>query len=516
MKRTLAKTLFLSVVFSLVAGVNYAQNAASTVPYLDAVIKELAGNLSAKLNTERAQKIAIDQFVYMSTLPLLSSYWASQLSQELINAPNRSFTIISTGPTEADWIVSGEIIEVANTIRVYTRLISSNNNAIAASFNSDIERNEQIIALLSSVDSQSGASAAPRDAGEDDSFENPVPYEISNTANAVTANRTFHNRDDEDFFLIIPNINGRLIMETTGNLDTLMSLYDAGTKELLAEDDDGGQGYNARIRHLVQAGKQYIAKITGYGATTGHYGFRAHMAGNTSSSWDSPVHYQIGSSSNAQVINRIRIDADDEDYFLLQPSEDGRLIIETTGSLDTKMIFYDANTRELLTGDDDSGENFNARIRYNVQAGRRYIAMVYGYSYEDIGNYGFCAYLQAPVSLAPDQYEPDNEPSQAKWIEIGVPQQHNFHNSDDVDWVRFQIQTPSRYGIRAKGVESNYLDTHIELFDADMYPIDENDDGGEYRDSYLSLYLGRGQYLLKISCLDLDPDQDYIISIEAE
>ena len=508
--------IFLFSVFLIISNMIYAQNTVNTVSQLDVVIKELAANLNSRLNAERAQKIVIEQFAYKNTLPPLSSYLANQLSQEMITASNRSFVVISSGSSDADWIVSGEIVEISNIIRVYSRLMRASNREIAASFNSDLERSEEITQLLYSADSRSILSDTLRDAWETDSFENPVIYEIGHGANFTVMDRTLHSGEDEDFFLLLPNIDGRIIMETIGDIDTLMYFYDADTGALLTEDDDSGQGYNARIRYNVQAGKRYIAKVTGYGATTGFYGFYAYMSGSSSSSWENPVNYDIGYSSDAQIMNRTLHDGEDEDYFLLIPQIDGRLTIETHGSLDTTMSFFDADTREFFAEDDDSGQDYNARIRYKIEAGRRYVAVVQGYGSNDIGDYGFQAFLSEQITFAPDEYEPDDESSQAKWIDVGVHQQHNFHNGDDVDWVKFQIQTPRRYTIRTKGVISNELDTCIELYDANMYFIDKDDDGGEYRDSFLSLYLGSGVFFLKVYCLDSEPDQAYYISIEPE
>jgi hypothetical protein len=224
--------------------------------------------------------------------------------------------------------------------------------------------------------------------------------------------------------------------------------------------------------------------------------------------------YEIGVDDNAQLVNRT-LDREDEDFFLLLPESDGQLIMETTGGVDTFMEFYNAETRQALAEDDDSGRGNNARIKYNVKAGGRYIAKVRGYD-NDIGEYGFKAWLQIPVQLAPDEYEPDNDSTSAKQIEIGSSQQHTFHNSNDVDWVKFQITKPGTYTIRTRGVNTNRLDTYIELFDSNMNPIDEDDDGGEGLDSLLSRHLESGLYYLKAECLDDEPNQPYIISIIAE
>ena len=398
------KLLFL--VLALLIGANscLAQNMGSPVSLMDSAIKVLAGDLGKKLNAEKAGKIAIGQIVYRESLSPLGFYWTNQLSEELANIPNKSFIILYGDASGADWTISGEVMEMPDTIRVYTRLIRSSDRTIGAVFHSDFERSEALVQMLSPEDSRGGHRSAyvPADAHEPDSMDNPVLYEAGANENVSAINRTIHDRNDKDFFLLIPSSDGRLVMETTG------------------------------------------------------------------------------------------------------------------GDVDTYIRFYNAETREKLSENDDGGSGSNARIRYNVQAGRRYIAEVSGYDEDETGAYGFRAYITVPVTLARDEFEPDDTSSQAKWINIGTPQRHNFHDGDDEDWVKFQISRPGRYTIRARGVNSNRLDTNIELYDAKLNSLDEDDDGGENYDSRLSVRLESGLYYLKVTCLDSEPDQPYTLSIEAE
>ena len=494
-----------------------AAPAVASVPQMDTAVKILAGNMNKKLVEGKAVKITVGQFAYRGNIVPLGTYWVNQLIEELANIPNRSYTVLSLGTPGGDRLISGEIIDTPEgAVRFYTRLIRMEDQAVEASFHFDVVRNEQIVALLASESSQGGrssSSVAP-DALEPDSYDNPVSYVIGADQNAQLVNRTLHS-GDEDFFLLVPANDGRLTMETTGSTDTYMEFYDAETREKLAQNDDGGSGSNARIGYSVQAGKRYIAKVLGYDGSAGTYGFRAYITVRTSSGgFENPLDYEIGPDENIPVMNR-SLDDDDEDFFLLLPANDGQLIMETTGSTDTFMELFNADTRQKLAEDDDGGSRNNARIRYNVQAGQRYIVRVSGYD-GDTGQYGFRAYIRVQVRLAPDEYEPDNDAASAKMIEIGKAQQRTFHDTNDVDWVKFQITQPGRYIIRARGVNSNRLDTYIELFDSNNNSIDEDDDGGEGLDSSLSLHLENGIYYLKVECLDENPGQPYAVSVEAD
>jgi hypothetical protein len=232
-------------------------------------------------------------------------------------------------------------------------------------------------------------------------------------------------------------------------------------------------------------------------------------------SMDNPVTVEIGASEGGNTISRTLHSSSDEDFFLLVPDRDGRLVIETIGDRDLYMDLYRAGSQESIASDDDDGDGANPQIRYNVEAGGRYIAKVRGYS-GDTGRYGFRAYIIEQVRQTPDEYEDDNEFSAARDISIGTPQQHSFTDGDDIDWVKFRVSQAGRYTIRAAGVNSNRLDTYIELYDSSHNLIDEDDDGGSNYDSRLSVNLQAGTYYLSVKSLDDEPAQPYTISIDTD
>jgi hypothetical protein len=388
----MTKRLALFFVFFFVLSVLYGQNSTDLLPQLDNAVKELAAAIKEKIPAGENPKVALGQWSCRDSVPALGSYWAAQLSEELANIPGRSFVLASGGT--ADWMVSGVIIETPDTVRVYTRLLRSGDRAVEASFNSDFEFNEYLADMLSGGGT---SSSVYRDTYEPDSMENPVNVELSGSAEPPL-NRTLHNENDEDFFLLIPAGDGVLTAETSGNIDTYMELYDAGSRNNLAEDDDGGSDVNARIRYEVRAGNRYIVKVRGYGSDTGSYGFRA--------------------------------------------------------------------------------------------------------------------WLTEPVHMDPDEYENDDESGSAKELSIGTPQQHTFTAADDVDWVTFQISRAGNYTIRSRGVDSTELDTYIELYDEDLNSIDYDDDGGDSYDSLLSVRLQAGTYFLKVECFNDEPAQPYTIVVE--
>jgi hypothetical protein len=520
----MSKRLAVFFAFFFVFSALYGQTSTGIVSQLDDAVKTLAADIRKKIPAGEYSHIVPGQWIYRSSVPLLGLYWAAQLSGELANIPGRDFGLETGISGLTNWIVSGEIVEIPGAIRVYTRLIRHGSREIEASFHADFDLNEDLAEMLAGGESDrngdSRSRLIARDGYEPDSPQFLPDVDIAAGSDGPVISRTIHAANDEDFFLLTMDTgrNGVLVMETTGDTDTCMELYDRDSQEKLAENDDGGSGVNARIRHDVQAGvNAFFVKVRGYSGDTGNYGFHAWFDEAAApdeydpDSPENPLAADISAGSDGPVISRTIHAANDEDFFLLAPEKDGMLNMETTGELDTYMELYNAGSRVKLGDDDDSGSDVNARIRYGVQAGSRYVVKVRGYS-GDTGNYGFRAWL---VEAAPDEYENDNDFDSAGEITLGTAQRHTFTTGNDTDWVKFSISRDGRYTIRARGVNSTRLDTYIELYDEDHNTIDRNDDGGETYDSLLSVRLRAGTYYLKAGCLDEDPDEPYTIIVES-
>jgi sulfatase modifying factor 1 len=76
-----------------------------------------------------------------------------------------------------------------------------------------------------------------------------------------------------------------------------------------------------------------------------------------------------------------------------------------------------------------------------------------------------------------DEYEPDDTWQQARWIEVNqVIQSHNFHTSDDRDYVRFVAEADSVYTIRTLNLSAGN-DTTLTLYGTDgITQLEHNDD----------------------------------------
>jgi hypothetical protein len=490
--------LLIPVVFFVITAA-YAQNTASPVMQMDEAVKVLAQDIHKKLVEGNAQKVILGQFSYRGTIPPFSSYWSNQLVGELTNISGKPYVILSEGTAGADRIISGEIVDVTNIIRVYSRLIRAEGRTVEAVFQSDFERTAALNTMFASG-SGSGSSPVFPDEYETDSWDSPFSVEIGSDSGTPPVNRTLTD-GDEDFFLLVPESSGRLVMETTGNLDTYMHFYNYETRNELATNDDGGSGSNARIRQNVQAGTRYLAKVRGYdSSTTGNYGFRAYMIPprEGANSWENPLTYEPGANENVTAMDRTIQDGGDEDYFLIVPASSGRLVMETTGNLDTYMHFYNYETKEELATNDDGGHDSNARIRQNVQAGTRYLAKVRGYGSSTSGNYGFRAYMIPPREGSnswekPLTYEPGTD-------ENAAAMSRSFQDDNDEDYFLIVPDRSGNMTIETTG----RMDTYMELYDYNTKEkLDEDDDSGQSYNARIRYSVQAGtRYLVKIRELD--------------
>jgi hypothetical protein len=370
--------LFTVLVFFGALSALYGQNQTNLLLQLDSTIKTLGTEVHRKLQTDQARQVSIGQWSFRDTIPPLGDYWQAQLLEELINTLGRSYQISSGLQVSADWIISGEIIEVGNTIRVYTRFTRNPGNSIVAILHSDFERNEDSVDLLAVTGDSS--SSVVRDAYEPDSRENAHSVPIGSGEDAPYINRTLHNSNDEDFFLLVPERDGALIMETSGSVDTVMELYEGGSQSHLAEDDDGGSNNNARIRHNVRAGVRYVVKVRAYGSDTGSYGFHAYIVEQVQFSPDEFEEDGEFAAAKDISIGTVRQhnfhSGGDVDWVRFRVSRPGRYTIRTRGlnstRLDTFIELYDSE-HNSIDDDDDGGEDMDSRLSVQLQSGTYYL-----------------------------------------------------------------------------------------------------------------------------------------------
>ncbi len=166
----------------------------------------------------------------------------------------------------------------------------------------------------------------------------------------------------------------------------------------------------------------------------------------------------------------------DQDWVRIDATKGVSFTVETFAlkeDADTYLCLYDRSGNKLSC-DRDSGAGLGSRI--TIQADDDlYYARVTDED-ETVAGKTTEYKLRAITSHAQDSHEPDDTRDQAEVIATdGTPQQHNSHQPDDTDWVKFTAKANTTYTIKTTQVGEEG-DTEITLYDSIGNPIGRNDD----------------------------------------
>ncbi len=203
--------------------------------------------------------------------------------------------------------------------------------------------------------------------------------------------------DDEDWmFVQIPeSADDRVLLnvETSGNTDTFLELYDSDG-DFLIDNDDSGSENNAKIQYLVSPGKlYYLMAVSSEYNSTGEYGISASIQKVIHDSFEpdnSPDEASLIEPGSVRQKHSF-VPADDSDWYFFTISEQHKIEIRTYGDSDTSMYLFDGSRRiisedSLIAEDDDGGEDYNALIVKDLSPGTYYILVTQLYDDPVIGN----------------------------------------------------------------------------------------------------------------------------------
>jgi len=113
-------------------------------------------------------------------------------------------------------------------------------------------------------------------------------------------------------------------------------------------------------------------------------------------------------------------------------------------------------------------------------------------------------FLIEELAAKDDQYEPDNDYTQATPIVHSETQIHSIGNGGlDVDWLVFEVAEPSlEIRVNTSGLPGVYTDTELMLYDVygvPYYPIATDDNSGQYGCSMIQMFLSQGTYYVKVT-----------------
>jgi hypothetical protein len=465
---------------------------------IDAASRSMTNGLVQTLRNLPRQnekyRLQIGNFALVGQQVALGSLWANNLATFLASAaaaPGANIVLSLQDGSLPDYLVQGELVSAGDTIRIYTRLVRMEDRTVLRGVWSDLAMDSVLAGLIVPAETTAGQG---HDMYEPDSQHTPLAV----IPGAAPIERTLHDAD-EDWFVIQATTSGILVVETTGDMDTLMSLYKPGSSEAFQEDDDSGDGGNARMEYPIATGQTVLVSVSGYDGETGQYSFSvvleplSSLAGQNDTR-ERALPLALDGESRRQILGG----EENTNWFSLTiPEAGGVLLVKTTGSLDMLMELHDAQGRKLAE-DDDSGDGGNALISMALPAGQYFIKL---YEYES--NRGIYQLEAKLVSMGPpDQYEPDDSREEAKPISLGSPQRRTFNHPGDIDWAVMDLSLTSTYGISARPPRDNGLDTYIELYDEAGLLLGEDDDGGRNMDAYLEIKLTAGRYYIKVWQLD--------------
>jgi hypothetical protein len=274
--------------------------------------------------------------------------------------------------------------------------------------------------------------------------------------------------------------NCLLSIETLGNTDTYLEIYDSRTN-LLLENDDGGNGSNARIDMLAANGSSYFIKLRGYGDSSGPFRILADYTPLTNS-----AELNAGSILSGDLSIGERL------LYKVQSVRTGIFTVETSGNMDTLLEAYDSQFR-LITSDDDSGEDNNARIELFTEANQIYYVILKGYSSDSSGSYRLLAGFET-MSVGNNTSR-----STAATLSPGAEVSVFVTEAGQSRWFVCQV---TRTGIITFVVQTRgSLDTYLYLYDNNGNLLEEDDDSGDNYNARISTRLSTGTYYIEVKGL---------------
>ncbi|MBM3852705.1 MAG: hypothetical protein FJ399_06075, partial [Verrucomicrobia bacterium] len=243
------------------------------------------------------------------------------------------------------------------------------------------------------------------------------------TATAVntgsSTNGSINAPGDVDFFRVQVTGAGNLTVFTTGSTDTYGRLLDSNGVELASNDDT--TDLNFRLNRTVSAGTYYVSVRHYSSGMTGAYVLRVDFTASGGGGSTADDHGNTADTATAVSLNSTTNGAinpaGDVDFFRVQMSAAGTLLIYTTGSTDTYGRLLNSSGVELARNDDSSDLNF--RLSHSVGAGTYYVAVRH---YSSAGTGAYALRVEQIASGANMAYTVELDSSGSRVVTVGARQ----------------------------------------------------------------------------------------------
>ncbi len=511
-----------------------ARDTSDTVELIAAAAGRLLPAIDIAFDSVDPVTVAVEEVMYDGRPPRLASLLIAVIEDELLAASRRfqgALTVEVRDSAPADVLVHVDGGGEGDEALFVVQLIHGEGRILASS-RLRIERSNELADALRPALSYASAAVV----GTDDVTNDPdaaVPI----TVGEVASDLFLEAQGDEDWFSFIaegaavgsddvPAVNAF----TTGTTDTYIEVYGPDTWTMLVgQNDDALGSTNASISFAVEPGSRYWIKVRGFAnSATGPYNL--HLANvtfvaDTLEPNDTLAQATPIGPSDLPLESSIR-PSFDSDWYAVDfstfreafdhdgdPRDVPALRLETESQIDTVMVVYDQDGREIAYND-DGGEWGNARVLLSETTGPIYVE-VRGFGDSTEGDYRL---VWGVEYLAFDEYEPDNVSDEAAQIVVGAsPQRRTFSSDGDVDWLRIDISSDTHPEGREVTIETyGDIDTYMTLYDDAIEPIISNDDGGFGFNSRIDMMLESGTYYVDIAPLYLtDPGAEYSVEVRS-
>ena len=264
-------------------------------------------------------------------------------------------------------------------------------------------------------------------------------------------------------------------IETIGDTDTYLEIYDS-QRNLLLEDDDGGNDYNARIEILALRGSSYLVKLRAYGSESGPFRIMSSFTPLSDA-----VELRLASPLSGTLSSGQR------QLYSIRTTQAGIYTVETTGDTDTYLEAYDSSY-SLLDSNDDGGEDYNARIDVFAEANKVYYFVLRGYNSSESGPYRVLASFES-ITVGNNTGR-----SAAAALNLGEAVPVFFTASDQSRWYVYRAARAVTFVVQTRGS----MDTVLGLYNSRGDNINSDDDSGDDYNAFISTRLDAGTYYIEV------------------
>ncbi|NWF70253.1 MAG: PPC domain-containing protein [Chloroflexi bacterium] len=253
-------------------------------------------------------------------------------------------------------------------------------------------------------------------------------------------------------------------VESFGDLDPVLTLYDSRGDEIDFNDDRGIYDLNSRIVYTAENDDTYVAEVAGYDdESIGEFIIVFRVGGDEL--LDNP--YGEETELYEGEIDR----RTDEAAFEFELDAGQTIFLETAtidGELDTILTLYDENGDPVAENDDRSRVTLNSALVYTAEAAGTYLAVVTAYG-DSEGTFLLIATVGGQ-EVAQDVKDNDVVDASSQYLDGEITSRR-----DAVDFP-FELEAGQTVLLQTEADEDSQLDTILSLYAPDGTLIDQNDD----------------------------------------